>query len=74
MPPLFPYIEKIVRLTEHTDTVFCENKCLKALFQYYFGYANEKHIPINISAVCKEVSVKDTDILESPRKQHNNFK
>ena len=59
---LEPYIEKIVSLTEHTDTVFCENKCLNALFQYYAGYANEKHIPINISAICKDVSVKDTDL------------
>ena len=59
---LEPYIEKIVSLTEHTDTVFCENQCLNALFQYYAGYANEKHIPLNISAICGEVSVKDTDL------------
>ena len=59
---LEPYIEKIVSLTEHTDTVFCENKCLNALFQYYAGYANEKHIPISVSAICGEVSVKDTEL------------
>lgn len=59
---LAPYIEKIVSLTEHTDTVFCENKCLNALFQYYAGYANEKRIPIHISAICGEVSVEDADL------------
>ena len=59
---LEPYIEKIVSLTEHTDTVFCENQCLNALFQYYAGYANEKHIAINISAICGDVSVEDTDL------------
>lgn len=59
---LEPYIEKIVSLTEHTDTVFCENKCLNALFQYYTGYANENHITIRISAICGEVSVEDTDL------------
>lgn len=59
---LEPYIEKIVSLTEHTDTVFCENKCLNALFQYYAGCANEKNIPINISAICGDVSVEDTDL------------
>ena len=59
---LEPYIEKIVSLTEHTDTVFCENKGLNALFQYYAGYANERHIPIHISAICGEVSIKDADL------------
>lgn len=59
---LEPYIEKIVSLTEHTDTVFCENKCLNALFQYYAGYANERQITISISAICGEVSVKDADL------------
>ena len=59
---LKPYIEKIVSLTEHTDAVFCENKCLNALFQYYTGCANENHIAISISAICGEVSIQDTDL------------
>lgn len=59
---LEPYIEKIVSLTERTDTVFCENKCLNALFQYYTGCANENQIAINISAICGEVSVEETDL------------
>ncbi|GEM_PF-5442898 len=59
---LKPYIEKIVSLTKHTDIFFCENKCLNALFQYYTGYAKEKHISMQISAVCGEISVDDTDL------------
>ena len=59
---LEPYIKKIVSLTEHTETVFCENKCLNTLLQYYAGCANEKHIVINVSAICGEVSIEDTDL------------
>ncbi len=59
---LEPYINRIVNLTEHMDTVFCENKCLNALFQYYAGHANERNVAINISAICGDVPVEDTDL------------
>ena len=59
---LEPYITKIVSLTEQTDAVFCENKCLNALFQYYAGCANEKQLPISISAICGDLPVEDTDL------------
>ena len=59
---LRPYVEKIVDLTAYVDTVFCENQCLNALFQYYTGYAADRNIPMNISAVCGDVSIQDTDL------------
>ena len=62
MSGLKPYIEKIVSLTKHTEQNYCENKCLNALFQYYAGCADEKNIPISISADCGSVPVDDTDL------------
>lgn len=59
---LRPYVEKIIELTEHSETVFCENKCLNALLQYYSGCARENDIPITVSAVCGEVPVDDADM------------
>ena len=47
---LKPYVEKIIELTEHSETVFRENKCLNALLQYYSGCARENDIPITVSA------------------------
>lgn len=57
-----PYVEKIVSLTEHIDTVFCQNKCLNGLLQYYAGSVEEKGIEIQISAILKEVSIEDADL------------
>lgn len=55
-------IEKVVKLTHNTDFFFCENNCLNTLFQYYSGYANEMNVPINISVVCGQLPIENSDL------------
>ncbi len=45
-------IERIEQLTRHVDTVFCDNRALNALLQYYAGLADEDGIPIYVAVVC----------------------
>ena len=59
---LEPYIQKIVSLTEHTDTFFCKNPCLNAIFQYYAGCAREENLPIHIQVDCDVLPVDDADL------------
>ena len=62
-PELRHCIERIEQLTRHADAVFCDNRTLNALLQYYAGLADEYGIPIHVAVICGTLDVDDADLV-----------
>lgn len=62
-PEIHRCIGRIEQLTRHADTVFCDNKALNALLQYYAGLADEGGIPIHVAVACGTINVDDADLV-----------
>lgn len=62
-PEIRRCIGRIEQLTRHADTVFCDNRTLNALLQYYVGLADEGGIPIHVAVACGTLDVDDADLV-----------
>ena len=62
-PEIRRCIGRIEELTRHADTVFCDNKSLNALLQYYAGLADEGGIPIDVTVACGALDVDEADLV-----------
>ena len=62
-PEIRRCIGRIEQLTRHADTVFCDNRALNALLQYYAGLADEGEIPIHVAVACGSLDVDDADLV-----------
>lgn len=62
-PEIRRCIGRIEQLTRHADTVFCDNRALNALLQYYAGLADEGGIPIHVAVACGALDVDEADLV-----------
>ena len=62
-PEIRRCISRIEQLTRHTDAVFCDNRALNALLQYYAGVADEGGIPIHVAVACGALNVDEADLV-----------
>jgi hypothetical protein len=62
-PEIRRCIGRIERLTRHADAVFCDNRALNALLQYYAGFADEGGIPIHVAVACGALDVDEADLV-----------
>ena len=62
-PEIRRCVSRIEQLTRHTDAVFCDNRALNALLQYYAGVADEGGIPIHVAVACGALNVDEADLV-----------